>query len=132
MTNEQLDELRGLAYKLDAAKRAESDAKKDRIELEEAIAAMVEGPEKGQKTVALPGKGKVTVERGFNYRADAKTILESWDRDDLPPPIKTTTTRKLDEAGYEWYRQNHADLYKLIAAHVSVMPKKVAVSVKGL
>lgn len=132
MTDEQLDELRGLVGQLLQAKQAEAEAKAERIELEEAIAAIVDGPEKGQRTVTLPGAGKVTVERGFNYKADCGAIQESWSRDDLPPPIKTKTTRVLDVAGYEWYMANHSTLHRLIAEHVTVTPKKVSVTVKGL
>ena len=56
------------------AKKQEEAVRFGRIVLEEKIAALVPGPDKGQKTVTLADGTKVTVERGFNYKADCKEI----------------------------------------------------------
>lgn len=142
MTDEQTAKLRQLACFLKTAKNEEEVARLARIKVEEKIAEIVGGPEKGQITVDL-GRGlKVTVERGFNYRADLQGIDGIWKegyRDcndacsiETPPPIKTKTARELDVTGYEWYRVNLPNLFDEIAKHVTVTPKKTAVSVKGL
>lgn len=130
-----------LARFLLTAKHEENEARKKRVEIEERIAALVPGPESGQKTVDLGNGVKITVERGLNYKAnlDAISKLFSDNAADLPdtlgqypPPVKTKTTRELDVTGYDWYRENVPSLFVEIAKHVEAKPKKVDVSVKGL
>ena len=141
MTDFQLAKLRQLTSFLTTAKHEEKLARDKRIEIEEKIAALVDGPEAGQRTVDLGDKLRVTVTRGFNYKADLAAIdkLFSENSHDLPetlgqypPPVKTKTTRELDVAGYEWYRKNVPTLFTDIAKYVTATPKKVAVEVKGL
>ena len=123
--------IRGLAVCLLENKREEDFWKKKRIEAEESIAALLPGPEKGQKTVTLDDGTKITVERGLSFKSDIGAIENAWCDDQIPPPIKTRTTKLLDEAGYEWLRVNNKGLFDLIAPHVTVKPKKVSVSVKA-
>lgn len=126
--------LRQLASFLKTAKHEEELAKQARIKVEEEIAALVPGPESGQKTIDLGDGVKITVERGFNYKADIPEIDKVFSG--MPnlghAPIKTKTTRELDVKGYEWYRENHTEVFYEFARYVAVMPKKTAVSVKGL
>lgn len=121
--------LSGLAAQLLEHKMEEDFWKKKRIETEEAIAAQIPGPETGQKTITLENGAKIVVKRGLNFKADIKAIEDAWHHDQIPPPVKMKTTRILDEVGYEWLRVNNKALFDLIAPHVSVTPKKVAVSV---
>ncbi len=132
MTEGQTAKLRQLACFLATAKHEEDEAKKSRIKIEEEIAAIIDGPDRGQKTVDLGDGIKVTVDRGFNYKADLAAIEVVMQNPTMPAPVKTKTTRELDITGYEWYRTNHPALFTEIAKHVTVTPKKTAVSVKGL
>jgi hypothetical protein len=121
--------LIGLASDLILAKTVEDTAKQNRIAIEEKIAALIPGPERGQKTANLPDGVKITVERGFNYKADCQAI-EKLDLQITGYPIKTKSTRELDVVGYEWYQQNHPGLFSQISKHVVVTPKKVSVTIK--
>ncbi len=123
--------LEDLANLLAHAKATEDLAKQKRIDIEEKVAALIPGPERGSKTVTLEGGVKITVERGFNYKADFQEIdkLVASGAIDFSP-VKTKTTRELDATGYEWYRTNDPDNFALIAQHVAATPKKVAVTLK--
>ena len=118
---------------LATAKAAEERAKAHRIEAEEEVAAMIEGPEVGQKTVALADGTKVTVTRGYNYKADCEEIATFFKREqlDTPAPIKHKATITLDPAGYEWYRAHNPAVFDAISRNVVVTPKKVSVVLKA-
>jgi hypothetical protein len=113
------------------AKLTEENAKKARIEVEEKIAAIIPGPERGQKTAKIEGFS-VTVERGFNYKANVQAIVDDWPKiENCPAPIKTKATVELDEKGYEYYRENVQPLFdKHLAPNVQVTPKKISVTLK--
>jgi len=112
------------------AKKQEDAAKFHRITLEEKIATHIPGPERGFNTVTLPNGTKVTVERGFNYKADAAAIEAEFNQAMKPAPIKTKTTRELDIVGYEWYLTNDPEGAALLAGKVTVAPKKVSIAIK--
>lgn len=120
-------ELRGL-------KEAENEARHRRIDVEEKIAAFIPGPETGQKTVKLNDGMSITVKRGFNYKADCAKIAELFEPNNIfgqfAVPIKTKTTRELDEKGYEYYRLREPGVFNKLAEFVVVTPKKVSVEVK--
>jgi hypothetical protein len=123
--------LKILAMNLRSAKRQEESTKANRIAVEETIAALIPGKEDGQVTETLPDGSKIVVKRGFNYRANLKGIEEIFNGlDGLPAPIKIEATRKLEVAGYEWYRRNHLEIFQQMIEHVTVTPKKVAVELK--
>lgn len=129
---ETLFTLSVLARDLANAKAAEDATKAARIAVEEKIAALVPGPEKGQKTITLDDGSKITVERGLNYKADCQKIEEAlsvagWTH----VPVKTKTTRELDEKGYEWFRANDAEAFTAISQFVTVTPKKVSIQIKA-
>ena len=131
MSVESID-LETLAYlvrNLVHAKTSEENAKHHRIDVEEKIARMIPGPDRGQKTVTIPDGRKVTVERGFNYKADCEAI-STLPLGEIPAPIKTKTTREIDATGYEWFKDNHPELFSLIAQHVVATPKKVSITIK--
>jgi hypothetical protein len=113
-----------LAVALYDAKKAEDAAKEARVALEEEIAALVETPENGSKTVTA-GALKVTVKRGFSYKADVQAILGLGLAD---PPLKTKI--ELNEKAYEEIRESDPGLYARISKFVTVTPRKVAVMLK--
>lgn len=121
--------LQELISDLVIAKLNEEEAKENRIAIEEEIAKLVPGPEIGQKTVNIEGF-KVTVKRGFNYKANLEEIdkLNIWN--DNPIPVSSKTTRLLDEKGYEWYRNNNKNIFDKISKFVSVTPKKVSITLE--
>jgi hypothetical protein len=123
------------ASRLITAKSTEESAKQQRIRIEEKLAELIPGPERGQKTVTLENGIKITVERGFNYKADTAGIDGICKGDNTQPdrfaPIKTKTTTELDVTGYEWYRDNDSEFFGMLSQFVTVTPKKVAVQVKG-
>ena len=131
------EQLNGLALQLAHAKATEDQATAKRIEIEEQIAALVPTEEVGQATVKVADGTKLVVKRGLNYKADVPAVEATFrelpsgpDDEPLPLPIKSKTTRSLDEKGYEWYRQNRPDVFAKIAPHVTVTPKKVSVELK--
>ena len=124
--------LEYLVRHLILAKKQEDTIKCTRIALEEKIAALVPGPERGQITVSVTENVKITVERGFNYKADCQAIANIFrDLPDAHVPIKHKTTHELDVAGYEWYRENDSATAELLSKCITVTPKKTSVSVKA-
>lgn len=132
--SEHRQELESLAFFLLTAKDEEAQARKKRIEIEERIAALIPGPDKGQKTVTLPDGTKVTVDRGFNYKADTGAIKDEFEHNPamygMIPPLKPKSSVELDEVGYEWYREHHPNIFSIISQNVEVKPKKTSVTVK--
>lgn len=125
---EEAAKLYVLAVNLRAAKVAEESAKAHRITIEEMLAPLIPGPEIGSKTITLKDGSKVTITRGFNYKADLDEIEKALaPYKEWPAPIKSKSTCQLDVDGYEWYRENHPEIFAQIAQHVSVTPKKVSV-----
>jgi hypothetical protein len=130
LTVVDLSSLECLVRHLLRAKQQEDAARSGRIALEEKIAALIPGPDRGQKTVKLSDGSSVTVERGFNYRADCAAIETEFDQATKPAPVKTKTTRELDVVGYEWYLANDPEGAAMLNGKVVITPKKIAVSVK--
>jgi hypothetical protein len=130
MANKTLAELAGALYD---AKRTEDEAKRQRIEIEEAIAALVETGENQSKTVdAAPGL-KVLVKRAMSYEADVEAIRKlNLDADILPlelhPPIPAEYG--FDEKAYERLREQNPAAWAKVAEHVVAKPRKVSVTLK--
>ena len=125
--------LADLVTCLVTAKAVEETARKARIEWEERIAEKVGGPDSGQKTTTLKDGMKVTVTRGFNYKANCEEIRKMFrlEQFDHPAPVSTKSTLKLDERGYRWYEKTLPSVFRRIAEYVTVTPKKIAVELKA-
>lgn len=130
METETLTQLEDLASRLDVLKRNEEVCRSARIKTEEAIAELIPGPDKGQKTVTLPDESRLVVERGLIYKADVEAIRKLAVEVECHPPIKPKTTWTLDEIGYEWYRKNHPGAFSAFSRCVEVKPKKTAITYK--
>lgn len=114
-----------------SAKASEDEARKQRIRCEERVALHVPGPESGSKTITLKDGTKITVKRGWNYKADCQGLIDLARKLEMEyVPVKQTTRYELDEKGYEWYRQNDRELFDKLSELVTVTPQKVAVEVK--
>ena len=131
--NPQLDIL---ARNLLVAKHNEEIARRSRIEIEERIIGEIAFAEdRGQKTVTLEDGTKIVVKKELSYKVDFDALEEErfpLDKDGDPPPLptKSKTTRELDVKGYEWYREHNPDVFRIIAQHVTVTPRKPSVEVK--
>ena len=124
--------LVNVAINLRKAKEVEARTKANRIKLEELLASLVPTVEIGQTTTTLTNGMKVVVKRGYNYKAECESIQQLFvemEQPEFTPPIKVKTTRSLDVVGYEWYRNNHIELFAKMAEHVVVTPAKVSVTV---
>ena len=125
-----------LVSNLITAKHNELVARERRIEIEERIIAEIAFTEdRGQKTVTLDDGTKIVVKKELSYKVDFDALEEErfpLDEDGDPPPMptKSKTTRELDVKGYEWYREHNPDVFRIIAQHVTVTPRKPSVEVK--
>lgn len=130
MSDMPLDTLSYLVRRLQATKKTEEDVKTMRIMVEEKIAALIPGPERGQVTTTLSDGTKIVVERGYNYKTNIPEIEKICKNRDITPPIKSKTTIELDITGYEWYSREKPEDWKLLAEYVVATPKKISVQVK--
>lgn len=122
LTNEK---LKSLLVDLAAARTDESEAKKRRIQAEEAIVALLDPGEKSTITVD-PGNGlKVTVKTELGYKADVNAI-ERIDSD----LINAVTKKELNVKAYEALRTADPGAFARVSEHVTVTPKKPAVTLK--
>lgn len=122
-----LSELTG---KLFDAKRREDAAKAERIEAEEQIAALVETPENGSKTVDAGNGIKVTVKRAIGYKADVDAIRALGLDDDCMPVKLVPASYAFDEKAYELIRAARPDVAAALADCVVATPRKVSVTMK--
>jgi hypothetical protein len=125
--NPHLQELSGRLFD---AKREEDAAKGRRIEIEEQIAALVDAPENGSKTVDAGNGVRVTVKRGLSYKADVDAIRAL----DLPEemlPLKHRPAKyELDAKAYEEVCETFPEAGKKLAEHVTTTPRKASVTLK--
>jgi hypothetical protein len=128
--------LKNLAGDLLRAKSYEESARESRIAIEGQIIALVDfDSDRGQKTVTLEDGTKIVVKKELSYKVNFEALEEERfpldeDGEQPPMPTKLKTTRELDVKGYEWYRENNPDVFRIIAQHVTVTPRKPSVEVK--
>jgi hypothetical protein len=126
-----------LARNLYDAGLAEDEAKKKRIEAEEAIAALVETGDVGSKTVDVGEGLKVVVKRGIIYKADVDGIRELGEMV-MPAGVKLPLTYVapqpasyvFDEKAYEDLHEKCPAAFEKIAPLVTTKPRKVSVTLK--
>lgn len=128
--------LEELALELYKAKKDEDAAKKKRIAAEEAIAALVETPENGSKTVEAGDNLKVCVKRGISFKADVEAIRalaeEFGEGVDLPLVMTDPVPAGyiFDEKAYLAMQTENPEAFKVVSKYVESKPKKVAVELK--
>ena len=133
--SEQLAELAGTLFD---AKRREDAAKKERIAIEEQIAALVETPTNGSKTVEAGDSGlKITVRKGLSYTANLAAITAMVAEGQLPEDVSPLSVTDpvpsqlvFDVKKYETLREKNPELFNLVGMHIITKPKKSSVSVK--
>ena len=122
--------IEALACDLANAKTDEAKAKSRRIMLEEEIAARVDSPENGSKTFPAGNGLKITIKRGWLYKADVDAI-RGMDIADEVSPIKLIPAQEVfDSKEYERIIKDHPDIAAKLAQHVTVTPAKVSVTLK--
>jgi hypothetical protein len=125
------NELEQLACDLHNAKVMEDKAKAVRIQIEERIAALVETPENGSKTVQA-GEIKVTVKRGLSYSVDFDGLFGAG----MPQSVMGRVVKDIpatydfDPKGYEALKNDDPEAFHEVSKYVTTKPKKVAVTLK--
>ena len=119
--------LEHLATKLYDAKKAEEAAKRVRIEIESGIAALVDTPENGSKTVEA-GSLKVTVKRALAYEADVQELRKALG--DLAPIEVIPEEQAFSPSLYEKLGRENPAAFAKAAAFVTTKPRKVSVVLK--
>lgn len=123
MSRENRDDLEQLAIALANAKDVEANAKRARVEAEEALAAAIGGKDVGSTSVQC-GRIGATVKRGWNYRIDEPIVFAK----EHPDFVKTRI--ELRDSAYEKVRESNPALFAELSQHVTVTPKKVSVELK--
>ena len=122
-----------LVASLVKAKGVEAFATEHRIKCEDKVAAILESKEDGSKTTTMKDGTKVTITRGFNFKADCEAIRAMFRRLQLDhaPPVARKTTDKLDEGAYKTYAQANPAVYRKMNEYVTVTAKKTSVTITG-
>lgn len=123
-----MEDIADLAAALWAAKQSEDTAKAVRIGIEERLAALVETPENGSKTVAAGNGLKVVIKRALSYEADVAAIQGALGGN---APVKLIPAELVfDEKAYESLRATDPANFGIAAKYVTTKPRKVSVTLK--
>lgn len=125
----QTPSLEDLAIKLATARKTESDAKAERLLIEDAIVASLKLGDKQTLTVDAGNGLKLTAKTDLSYKAEVAEI-EKIDSD----LIKSTIEKELNVKVYEVLRKRvdpeGKALFDRISALVTVSPKRPTVTLK--
>jgi len=122
-------DLETLAVDWLRAKKAEADANKARIAIEQQMLSHIATRPEGSTTVEA-GMFKVTAETKLSRSID-------WDaydtiREQIPERLRPVKfKRELDATGCKYLENNEPTIYALIAPCITVKPAKTAITVKG-
>jgi hypothetical protein len=121
--------LDDLVADLVRCKQVEEQAKRERMQAEERILALVPAKEEGATTVEAGGL-KVTLTGKLSYKADdldaVREVTRKWDANLVP--IKTT--HELDATGCKFLRAERPELWAQLARVVTTSPAKTSVTLK--
>ncbi len=124
-----MTDLNTLTCQFLEAKRQESAARDERIRIEVEIAEQIDTGEKKSKTVAVGQGLKVTVTRGYNYKADVAGIRML----DLPagslPVVSVPRHYEFSAKLYEDVIKKDKMAARALAKHIVATPKKVGIKV---
>ena len=119
-----------LVDQLVAAKKAEAEANKQRVQIEEQIIALFGNREEGAETHELGNGLKVTITGKLTYKANMEQLMQICGA--LPAnmrPLKVET--KLDETGAKFLKNNEPEVWAMLAKAITVSPAKTAVTIKA-
>jgi hypothetical protein len=119
-------------------KHDEEAARLRRLDVEDAITAVVKPLEEGSESHRLANGWTLQLTGKLNYTLDCepRTLQQIWDElremktieVDVPVPLKTKV--ELDATGAKWIRANRPDIWRFMSKVVTTKPAKVAVNVK--
>jgi len=114
-------------------KKVEAKAKDERIFIEEEIAKLVEGKVNGSVTVDAGEGFKVTVKRELGYTVNVEGLRGLEIKEEFLP-LKTTEPvpagYAFDKKRYEAVIEENPGIAAAFAEHITIKPKKTAVSIK--
>lgn len=110
------------------AKNAEDDAKQKRIELEEALIAIVGKKDEGSQTHKI-GDYKVTITAKLTRTLDKNVWAKVENA--VPESLRPVEYKpSLDLKGLRYLELNEPEVFKLVSTAVTVKPAKPSVSIK--
>lgn len=122
-----MNELEGLCQEWLDAKKAETKATSNRVEIEEKIIALTGKRDEGAQTHEA-GAFKVAVTGKITRKMD----WDKWDaiKASIPPNLHPVKMKpELDEKGVRYLQANEPEIYKLLP--MEVKPAKTAVEVRS-
>lgn len=123
-----MNELHELAEEWRKAKRAESQAKKRRVEIEARIIALTGCKEEGSTTHDAEGL-KITITGKLTRSLDQA----AWEQiaPSIPEAMRPVVYKPaLDLKGLRYLENNEPEIYRQIAPALTIKPAKPAVSIK--
>lgn len=120
--------LESLAADWLQAKKAENEANKIRVAIEQKMLAHIEARTEGAVTTEA-GEFKVTAE----FKLSRSIDWDKWDaiREQVPERLRPVKwKRELDATGCKYLENNEPQIYALIAPCITVKPAKVGFTVK--
>ena len=123
-------DLKALTGQLFEAKQRENKAKEERVAAEEAIAALVDTPERGSRTVDVGNGVKVVVKRGVIYNADVGAIRQLDIPEEVMPLKMVPPSFAFEPREYEAVLESHPDIGRMLSGCVTTKPQKVSVTLK--
>lgn len=129
-TNTPSSTLLDLLYEWLIAKAAEDEAKSRRINLDEKIEALVQGPQEGSSCAYADGF-KVTVTRKFTRTVDVDAYAEHCD--EIPSYITPIKTKfEVDMKIYRALESGNPDMFRVAQKFIEIKPAKTAIKVEVL
>ena len=125
------EKLAELAKELYLAKKAEDEAKKHRIGIEEEILALVEVGENASKTVKA-GDLKLTVKKELGYTVEETALFSSGIASHTLEVVfdRIPETFKFNPRSYESLREADPAAFAEVSKYVATKPKKPSVTLK--
>ena len=110
-------------------KKAEDDAKIERIKIEKEMINFLETKAEGSVTTTLEDKTKITVKTGFSRKLDLKT----WEKvkQKIVPEVRPIKTKiELDEPALKKLQEKQPLVYNTISEAITVTPSKPNFTIK--
>ena len=110
-------------------KKAEDDAKIERIKIEKEMINFLETKAEGSVTTTLEDKTKITVKTGFSRKLDLKT----WEKvkQKIVPEVRPIKTKiELDEPALKKLKEKEPLIYNTISEAITVTPSKPNFTIK--
>ena len=110
-------------------KKAEDDAKIERIKIEEEMINFLETKTEGSVTTTLEDKTKITVKTGFSRKLD----LKAWEKvkQKIVPEVRPIKTKiELDVPALKKLKEKQPLVYNTISEAITVTPSKPNFTIK--